>query len=115
MIFIDLNTHTINNLLFIIPSINKKIWNKSNTIQKENNHLEKMALYSAIQYANDLKTCLRISANHSGDSDSVACIAGSILGAFYGMSIILKDWLDCLAEKERMETFLSKVIEFFKK
>ncbi len=74
-----------------------------------------MALYSAIQYPNDLKTCLRVSVNHDGDSDSVACIAGSILGAFHGMSIIPKDWIDCLAEKERMETFLSKVIEFVKK
>ena len=74
-----------------------------------------MALYSAIQYTNDLKTCLRISVNHDGDSDSVACIAGSVLGAFHGMSIIPKDWIDCLAEKKRMEILLSKVIEFFKK
>ena len=73
-----------------------------------------MALYSAIQFTNDLKMCLRISVNHNGDSDSVACIAGSILGAFHGMTIIPKDWLDCLAEKERIEILLSKVIEFFK-
>ena len=74
-----------------------------------------MALYSAIQHPNDLKSCLRVSVNHDGDSDSVACIAGSILGAFYGTSIIPKDWIDCLAEKERIETFLSKIIEFFEK
>ena len=74
-----------------------------------------MALYSVIQYTNDLKTCFRVSVNHDGDSDSVACIAGSILGAFHGMSIVPKDWIDCLAEKKRMEMFLSKVIEFFKK
>ena len=73
-----------------------------------------MALYSVIQYTNNLKMCLRISVNHDGDSDSVACIAGSVLGAFHGMAIVPKDWLDCLAEKERMETFLSKIIEFFK-
>ena len=74
-----------------------------------------MALYSAIQHTNDIKTCLRTSVNHSGDSDSVACIAGSILGAFHGMSIIPKDWVDCLAEKKRMESLMSKVIKFFKK
>ncbi len=74
-----------------------------------------MALYSTIQYTHDLKTCLRTSVNHSGDSDSIACIAGSILGALYGMSIIPKDWVDCLAEKHRMENIVSKVIEFFKK
>ncbi|KKM98425.1 hypothetical protein LCGC14_1158140 [marine sediment metagenome] len=72
-----------------------------------------MALYSAIQYTNDLKMCLRVSVNHDGDSDSVACIAGSILGAFHGMSIIPKDWIDCLDEKERMDILLSKILEFF--
>ena len=74
-----------------------------------------MALYSAIQYTNDLKICLRISVNHDGDSDSVACIAGSILGTFHGMSIVPKDWLDCLTEKERMGKFLSKIIELWSK
>ena len=74
-----------------------------------------MALYSAIQYTKDIKTCLRTSVNHSGDSDSVACIAGSILGAFHGMSIIPIDWVECLAEKKRIESLVSKVIEFFKK
>ena len=74
-----------------------------------------MALYSAIRFINDLKMCLRISVNHDGDSDSVACIAGSILGAFHGMSIIPTEWIVCLVEKKRMEILLSYVIEFFKK
>lgn len=73
-----------------------------------------MAIYCAIRYPNDFKMCLRISVNHSGDSDSVACIAGSILGALHGMSIIPKNWIDYLVEKDRMNTFLNKVIEFFK-
>ncbi len=72
-----------------------------------------MALYSTIQFTNDLKMCLRISVNHDGDSDSIGCIAGSILGAFHGISIIPKEWIDCLAEKKRMEILLSKVIELF--
>lgn len=72
-----------------------------------------MALYSAIQYPNDLKSCLRASVNHDGDSDSVACIAGSILGAFHGISIIPNDWIDCLAEKKRMESLLREIVEFF--
>jgi ADP-ribosylglycohydrolase len=73
-----------------------------------------MALYSAIQYPNDLKSSLRVSVNHDGDSDSVACIVGSILGAFHGISIIPKDWIDRLAEKKRMESLLKKIVEFFK-
>ncbi|NHJ21417.1 MAG: ADP-ribosylglycohydrolase family protein [Candidatus Lokiarchaeota archaeon] len=73
-----------------------------------------MALYCAIQYPNDLKSCLRVAVNHDGDSDSVACIAGGILGAFNGVSIIPKDWVDKLAEKERMMSFLHQIIGFFK-
>ncbi|MFX1480244.1 MAG: ADP-ribosylglycohydrolase family protein [Promethearchaeota archaeon] len=72
-----------------------------------------MALYSAIQYPNDLKSCLRVSVNHDGDSDSVACIAGSILGAFHGISIIPNIWIDRLAEKKRMESLLREIVEFF--
>jgi ADP-ribosylglycohydrolase len=73
-----------------------------------------MALYSTIQYPNDFKTCLRVSVNHSGDSDSVACIAGSILGALHGIATIPEDWLNWLAERERMESFINEIIKFLK-
>jgi len=74
-----------------------------------------MALYAAIREPSDLKKCLRIAANHSGDSDSVACIAGSILGALHGIKIIPNDWIERLAEKKRMVELLNRVINFFKK
>ena len=74
-----------------------------------------MALYAVKREPSDLKKCLRIAANHSGDSDSVACIAGSILGAFHGMECIPNDWIERLAEKKRMDDFLNRVIDFFKK
>jgi len=74
-----------------------------------------MALYAIIQEPSDLKKCLRIAANHSGDSDSVACIAGSILGALHGNQIIPNDWIERLAEKKRMDELLNRVIDFFKK
>jgi ADP-ribosylglycohydrolase len=73
-----------------------------------------MALYCAMQYPNDLKMALQAAVNHSGDSDSVACITGGILGAFHGMFIIPKDWIDHLTEKNRMINFLNQVINFFK-
>ncbi len=72
-----------------------------------------MALYACVREPNDLKGCLRIAVNHSGDSDSVGCIAGSIIGALHGMSIIPQDWIDRLAEKKRMEELLVRVIDFF--
>ncbi|MDJ0316346.1 ADP-ribosylglycohydrolase family protein [Arthrobacter antibioticus] len=36
---------------------------------------------------------IRLAANHSGDSDSTASIAGNILGAFYGEAALPPSWL----------------------
>ncbi len=72
-----------------------------------------MALYSAIQFPSDFKACLRAAVNHNGDSDSVGCIAGSILGAYHGMKCIPPEWIKCLAEKKRMEQILEQVSSFF--
>jgi len=72
-----------------------------------------MALYSAIRAPEDLKSCLRIAVNHNGDSDSVGCIAGSILGASHGIKIVPKDWIDRLAEKKRMIDLLDRLSDFF--
>ncbi len=68
-----------------------------------------MALYAAIRSPKDLKICLRIAVNHSGDSDSVGCIAGSIVGAYHGIKIVPQDWIPRLAEKTRMESLLHDV------
>ena len=68
-----------------------------------------MALYAVIKSPNDIKKCLQISVNHDGDSDSVGCIAGGIMGAMHGTSIIPREWVDNLAEKRRMYDFLKRV------
>jgi ADP-ribosylglycohydrolase len=73
-----------------------------------------MALYAAIRFTDDLKGCLRVAVNHDGDSDSVGCIAGSILGAFHGMSIVPSNWIDRLTEKKRMEDMIARVLEVLK-
>ncbi|MHA1149952.1 MAG: ADP-ribosylglycohydrolase family protein [Promethearchaeota archaeon] len=68
-----------------------------------------MALYAAIRAPNNLQKCLQIAVNHSGDSDSVGCISGSILGAYHGMKIIPERWINRLAEKQRMYELIQKV------
>lgn len=49
-----------------------------------------------------IQRTLALSANHSGDSDSVAAIAGNILGAQYGMGIIPGHWLDNLLQAQHI-------------
>jgi ADP-ribosylglycohydrolase len=55
-----------------------------------------MALYCVLRYPNDYAACVRRAANITGDSDSVACIAGGIMGARLGMSALPVDWLQRL-------------------
>ena len=54
-----------------------------------------IGLYSAIK-GKDFRDALRISARHSGDSDSTAAIAGQILGVWRGLEMIPVGWQKCV-------------------
>lgn len=51
-----------------------------------------LALYCVLRYSDDYLACIRRAANTNGDSDSIACIAGGIMGARLGLSAIPLDW-----------------------
>jgi len=51
-----------------------------------------LALYCVIRYPNDFAGCIRRGANLTGDSDSVASIAGGISAAYLGLEAIPADW-----------------------
>ncbi|OLS13411.1 MAG: ADP-ribosylglycohydrolase [Promethearchaeota archaeon CR_4] len=72
-----------------------------------------MALYSVIQFPDDFRACLQTAVNHNGDSDSVGCIAGSIVGALYGIKCLPLEWINRLAERQRMDQMLLQVCTFF--
>ena len=46
---------------------------------------------------------MRLAANHSGDSDSTAAIAGNIAGTWLGVQAIPGDWLDVLELRETID------------
>ena len=54
-----------------------------------------IALYAALS-ANSFVEALLIGANHSGDSDSTASIAGQLWGAMNGLGGIPHDWVTTL-------------------
>lgn len=67
-----------------------------------------LALYCVLRYPDDYVACVRRAANTNGDSDSVACIAGGIMGARLGLGAIPSEWrlrcenhayLEALAER----------------
>jgi ADP-ribosylglycohydrolase len=51
-----------------------------------------LALYCVLRYPNDYTACVRRAANSAGDSDSIACIAGGIMGARLGLEAIPAGW-----------------------
>ena len=52
-----------------------------------------LALYCVMRYPEDYVGAVRRGANSSGDSDSVACIAGGISGALLGLEAIPAEWI----------------------
>jgi ADP-ribosylglycohydrolase len=53
-----------------------------------------LALYCVLKFPDDYVAAVRRGANSDGDSDSIACIAGGILGARLGLAAIPNDWRD---------------------
>lgn len=51
-----------------------------------------LAVYCVLRYPDDYVACMRRAANTNGDSDSIACIAGGIMGARLGLEAIPLDW-----------------------
>ena len=59
-----------------------------------------IAVCCALRYPEDVKGCLRMAVNHSGDSDSVGAIAGNLLGASLREDQLPRDWLENIQGKE---------------
>lgn len=53
--------------------------------------------------ATDLPDGLRLAANHSGDTDSTAAIAGNLLGTLHGVDGIPPEWLEVLEIRDAIE------------
>lgn len=51
-----------------------------------------LGLFCVLRYPNDYTKCVRRGANLTGDSDTVACIAGGIQGARLGLEAIPAAW-----------------------
>ncbi|AVT37256.1 hypothetical protein C6W10_13150 [Plantactinospora sp. BB1] len=62
------------------------------------------ALYCAIRHADDPVSALARGATTSGDSDSIACLAGAFVGAAYGMAAWPADWPDRIEYADQLGT-----------
>jgi ADP-ribosylglycohydrolase len=60
-------------------------------------------LYCFLMFPYDFRSAIRLAANTDGDSDSIACIAGSISGAYRGLSGLPQDWVKRLEKSAYLE------------
>jgi ADP-ribosylglycohydrolase len=60
------------------------------------------ALLCATYYADDPVSALARAATTSGDSDSIACLAGALLGAAYGMTAWPTVWADQIEYRDQL-------------
>ncbi len=72
-----------------------------------------IAVYSCLKYphAYQMKQALICAANHSGDSDSTAAIAGNILGAYHGLDALDMRWVYQLQLRQLIMEYARRTVE----
>jgi ADP-ribosylglycohydrolase len=70
-----------------------------------------LALAAAFRWGGDFATAIDRAARIEGDSDSVACLAGMLLGAAGGEAVLPAEWLELLPERERIERLAARLAE----
>lgn len=55
--------------------------------------------WTAFEQSTDIKSCLQLAVAYGNDTDTTACIAGGLAGAYYGRAAIPSEWLRMLRGK----------------
>lgn len=69
-----------------------------------------MACLSMLRYPNDYLSSVRAAVNITGDSDSIGCIVGGILGAKMGISTIPERWPQRLKNNQILEEMVRPLL-----
>jgi ADP-ribosylglycohydrolase len=70
-----------------------------------------LALYCFLRYPDDYRKVVIRGANTNGDSDSIACIGGSISGAYLGIDAIPEDWIGRIEKSKYLDDLSSRLAE----
>ena len=70
-----------------------------------------LAMYCFLRYPNDYRKVVLRGANTNGDSDSVACIAGSISGASLGVKAIPQEWIETIEKTKYLDDLAERLSE----
>ena len=58
----------------------------------------------------DFETALRGIIESGGDTDTNGAVAGAVLGARYGASAIPQRWLECIPERQRIQSLADNLL-----
>ena len=77
----------------------------------EESEMVALALYSFMRYPDNYEKVIIRGANTSGDSDSIACIGGSISGTYLGIDAIPEDWVKRIEESSYLDALATRLVE----
>ena len=69
-----------------------------------------LAVAAALRWSEDLGLAVEKAARIRRDSDSVACLAGALLGASLGTAAIPAEWLDTLPQREEIAGLADRLL-----
>lgn len=69
-----------------------------------------LAVAAALRWSGDLGLAVEKAARIRGDSDSVACLTGALLGAALGTSAIPPDWLETLPQRAAITGLADRLV-----
>ncbi len=72
-----------------------------------------IALFCALRYADDYKAAVIAAANHDGDTDSTASMAGAIVGTRSGASAIPSAWIEQVENRPLLEQMALQLHTYF--
>jgi ADP-ribosylglycohydrolase len=70
-----------------------------------------MAVHAALRHPADLVSACAFAAAHSGDSDSVASMAGALVGASQGSGCVPSEWVGKLEHSRELAQWAERLIE----
>jgi ADP-ribosylglycohydrolase len=70
-----------------------------------------LAYFCILRYPEDYRKAVQTAVNITGDSDSVASVAGGILGAKLGIDVVPISWIEALNEKKKLEEMVGPLLE----
>lgn len=69
-----------------------------------------LAVVAALRWGHDAALAMEKAARIDGDSDSVACLAGMLIGGAHGTAALPERWLRALPQRERIEAAVASLL-----